>query len=569
MNIIKKYNINILIKVLKLMGKRNSLFMLLIFIFNVIEAVGVPLSAYGIKGTIDGVTTSDLSLFWRSITLIAINNVLWIIYSPISTYGCAWASKKTMCNLKTQFTEHLLRLPQKYHDLKPVGDLLSIMTNDIDCFQNIYDWHYFEVVRHAVVGIVGLITMLVIDWRFALIVLLLGTISVYITSYFSKILEKKGEKLQKQLSKNNIGFYEMIKAMKTIRLLDLSEKKTEDFKEATEYEADIRTSKSRISAKMSSLVTFINSLSYIIILIIGGIFVYYRLSDWGSIIALAGLKSTADCLFSDCGIHMANMQGSLAGVKRVLEIMEEEEEVLDVSKYKFMPDLDSSNSVLSLKDVDFSYDDKIKVLRSVDFNLEAGRLIALVGESGSGKSSLVKVLMSLYQPTSGSIIYKDNKELEVSWETLRNKTAYVPQDAMLFDGSVYDNIACGNENATYDDIIAAAKDAEADEFIRQMPDGYHTKLIDDGKSLSGGQRQRIAIARALVKNAPILLLDEITSALDRDNEAKILRTISKLKKERAILLITHKKDAREYADEVWVMDKNLREISVDYNINSI
>lgn len=550
MNLIKRYNVGKLIKTIKLLEKRSTIYMLSIFIFNVIEAVSVPLSAYGIKGVINAVTTSNATLFWKSIQLIAINNILWIVYSPISSYWCAWASKKALSDIKTQFVEHLIRLPQKYHDLKPTGEVLSLISNDVDCFQNIYDWDYFQVVRHAVVGIAGLITMLVIDWRFATIVFVLGTFSVYITSCFSKELEKTGVKLQEQLSKNSTDFYEMIKAIKSIRLLGISKKKAQSFDKETEYEANIRIKNCRINANMNSLITFINSLSYIVILIIGGVFVYLKLSDWGTVIALSALKGTADCLFSDCAMHMAKMQESLAGVKRVLEVMEESEEVVDTSKYYFTSQLKPSNSVLSLKDVNFSYDGKIDVLKSVNISLEVGKLTVLIGESGSGKSTLMKILMSLYQPTKGKIIFKDDNNLIIDREILRKKTAYVPQDPMLFEGSIYDNIACGNENATYNDIISAAKATGANDFITQMANGYNTKLNDDGKSLSGGQRQRIAIARALVKNAPILLLDEITSALDSENEAKILETICRLKVDKAILFISHKVDVEKYADVV-------------------
>jgi ABC-type bacteriocin/lantibiotic exporter with double-glycine peptidase domain len=186
------------------------------------------------------------------------------------------------------------------------------------------------------------------------------------------------------------------------------------------------------------------------------------------------------------------------------------------------------------------------VLEKFNLRVEPCKLTALVGESGSGKSTVMKLTLGLYEPVYGSISFKGNEI--VSLDSIRAKTAYVPQEAMLFRGSIYDNIACGNPTASKDDITKAAVLAGADEFIDNLEHGYDTIIYDDGKSLSGGQKQRIAIARALVKNADILLLDEITSALDRETEESILQTVKEISKYKAILLITHKTDIADNAD---------------------
>lgn len=557
MGLLKKYNISTLVKALKLMGKRCKFFLLLIFIFNMVEAAGVPLFAYGLKGAVNAVTALDTGMFRDSLLLVALSIMLWIVYSPLSAYLCNRASRKSIFEVKTQLTEHLTRLPQKYHDTRPTGEILSLMSNDADCLQRIYDWDYFKVVNSAIVGISGLITMLVIDWRFAAFVFLLGTAAVFTTSYFSKQLEKTGENLQKQLSKASTNFYELLKAAKTIRLLGVSGERLQGFNESTVQEADTRIRSSRVSAKMTAIVTLIQSLSYILILITGGVFVYYRLSDWGTVISLAGLKGMADCLFSECGMFMAGMQTSLAGVKRLLAVMSETVETVDTGKFSFSSVLQTPDTVLSAQEVTFSYDGETDILKSANITLKTGKLTVLIGESGSGKSTLMKVLMSLYQPRGGKIVYKSTGNTAVTGDALRRKTAYVPQDAMLFHGSIYDNIACGNESAVMEDVIAASRAAGADEFISQMPEGYDTVLIDDGKSLSGGQRQRIAIARALVKGSPILLLDEVTSALDHANEEKVLQTILDLKKEKAVLLITHKPDIARFADYIYRIENGI------------
>lgn len=174
---------------------------------------------------------------------------------------------------------------------------------------------------------------------------------------------------------------------------------------------------------------------------------------------------------------------------------------------------------------------------------------ALLGESGGGKSTILKLLMGLYEPNIGSIVFGgkgDNSALDA----VRRKSSYVPQEPMLFNGTIYDNIKFGNENADLDDIVRASKLAEADEFIINLEGGYNYVLNDDGKNLSGGQKKRIAIARALVKNANILLLDEITSALDCDTEEQILQTIKEISIQKTVLLVTHNKNIVKYANRI-------------------
>ncbi len=313
MKILERYNVSLLIKAIRLMGNRGRIYVLLIFLFNIVEAIGVPLYAYGIKGVIKGISSGDIGLFTQSLILIAINRVSWILYAPVCSYLCGWASKKAMVEIKSGLTEHLMQLPPKYHDNRPTGELLSLLSNDIACLASIYDYNYFELIRCAVIGIIGLITMLVIDWRFAAVVLCFGTSSVYASSYFSERLKKTSSSLAAKLAQNSTDFYEMIKAAKTYRLLGIGAMKMKSFDHAAKSEEDIRVQTSNMNSKMSGVISFINTFSYVLILIIGGVFVYYKLLDWGVVVSLAGLKETTDCLFSECGMHMASMQKTWQG----------------------------------------------------------------------------------------------------------------------------------------------------------------------------------------------------------------------------------------------------------------
>ncbi len=546
MSLFKNYNIPIVIKSIQLMGKKSKMFLICILLFCTVEINIAVLTTLGTKGVITAISERNYLLFWRSIFLFTLGYIIWWIYAPVSSYLCAIASKGTMRDVKTNLCEHIIDLPMKYHDTKAKGELLSVVTNDTACLEQIYDGNFFNVVNSAIVGASGIIIMAVVDWRFAIIVCVLGALSVITTSYFSKKLEKIGTELQKRLAKSSTDAYELIKAAKTIRLHNLISYKTKGYNENTRLEADARIKSGRISSKMNAIIIGINAITYIAILFIGALFVYFKLSDLGTIISLAGLKYTGDMLFSECGQFMAGMQTNVAGVKRLFEITNTPKEKI-LREMSFV--INKINHPLSINELSFSYDEDAPVLNGFNMLLENNKVTAMVGESGSGKSTIIKLILGLYEPKYGSIVFDGDEA--VTLKSLRNKTAYVPQDAMLFRGSIYDNIACGNENAAQDDVISAAKLAGADEFIRDLENGYDTMLLDDGRSLSGGQKQRIAISRALVKNAPILLLDEITSALDMQNEEYILETVKGISKTKAVLFITHKDNITNWADRVY------------------
>lgn len=388
--------------------------------------------------------------------------------------------------------------------------------------------------------------MTVIDWRFAVVVFSLGLLSVFITSRFSLRLEKVGEEERNRLAKTSTNAYELIQAAKTIRLFRLQRRKYTQMKEAAQAEADTKIEGGRISAKMNAAVTAINSAVYVAILVTGALFVHYGLSDWGTVLVLMSLKSVADMLFVYCVQFMANMQKNLSGAKRLLRILDIEEE--NVSEcFKIRP----QSAVASLKHVSFSYDKGVRILDDVSMDIYDRELTALVGESGSGKSTVLKILLALYTPEEGEVSFNGNQNPTL--ENLRAMTAYVPQDAMLVNGSIRDNITGGNDEITDEEIRKAARQAGAEEFIEAMPDGYDSLIADGGKNLSGGQRQRLAIARTLAKNFPLLLLDEVTSALDPKTATQVADTIYSISREKAVLWITHDRVMAGKADRIYDM----------------
>lgn len=540
----KKYNVAVLARVIGLMGRRKYIFLGAMFFFCGMEIVGSVLSTTGLRNVINGAGSGEKDLFWSGLGRIIFGIILWEIYAPICWYLRDLSAAKTMCDVKTNLCEHMMKLPMKYHDGTAKGELLSSLSNDCACLEEIYGDNFYELVRYGLDGLGGLVIMAIIDWRFAAVVFSLGLLSVLITSRFSAQLEKTGEEEQRRLAKTSASAYELIQAAKTIRLFQMQSRKQKQMNLSAQAEADIKIKGGKISAKMNAAILTINSSVYIAILLVGALFVHYGLSDWGTVIALMSLKSIADMLFVYCVQFMANLQKNLAGAKRLLTILDTElEKVTD--SFKILP----QEPVVALKNISFSYENGGKVLNDFSMEISDCRLTVLIGESGSGKSTVMKILMGLYTPCEGEVIFNGNQSTTL--ENLRSMTAYVPQDAMLGNGSVWENISGGNAALPEVVVKEAAKLAEADEFIVSMPDGYETRIADSGKNLSGGQRQRIALARALAKNSPLLLLDEVTSALDSKTAEQIAKTIKKISRQKAVLWITHDQKVAEIADCVY------------------
>ena len=540
----KKYNLPTLIRVIRLMGKRKYLFLGALLFFCGMEVFGSVLSTTGLRDIINGAGNGQADLFGTGLFRIILGIVLWELYAPLCWFLRDLAAAGTMRDLKTDLCDHVLKLPMRCHDNMAKGEVLSALTNDCACLERIYGEGFYEFVRYGLDGMGGLVIMAVIDWRFAIVVFSFGMLSVFITSRFSSRLEKNGAEEQNRLAKTSANAYELIQAAKTIRLFGLQRMKKKQMRETAQAEADIKAEGGSIAAKMNSAVTAVNSAVYIAILLVGALFVRYGLSDWGTVIALMSLKSIADMLFVYCVQFMANMQKDLAGAKRLLKILDEKEETVSAH---FVIREQEAAAVMS--HVSFAYEAGTKVLDDFSMEIHDRGLTVLVGESGGGKSTVMKILLALYAPDKGEVAFRGNQP--VTLEYLRSMTAYVPQDAQLASESVRENITCGNDTILDGAVQEAAQLAGAAEFIHSMPEGYDTVLADSGKNLSGGQRQRIAIARALAKNAPILLLDEVTSALDPSIAEQIAQTIWNISRKKAVLWITHDRSVEALADYVY------------------
>ena len=246
-----------------------------------------------------------------------------------------------------------------------------------------------------------------------------------------------------------------------------------------------------------------------------------------------------------------DMQNAFAGGHRVLSILDMEPEIKDSEN---AVDIGRAKGEIEFRDVSFSYKESEPVLKNLSFKVETGKMVAFVGATGVGKSTIVSLMERFYDPVCGSVLLDGKDIRDITVESLRRNISMVLQDVFLFNGSIYDNIAFGNPSASRDEIIKAAETARVSDFVCRMPDGYDTVIGERGVRLSGGQKQRIAIARAILKNTPVLILDEATSAVDNETEALIQQAIDELSKSRTVVVIAHRLSTVMKADNIIVLE---------------
>lgn len=317
----------------------------------------------------------------------------------------------------------------------------------------------------------------------------------------------------------------------------------------SEY-ADNKVKRGNYDAKIAAMNFIFSKMSLFVLISIGGYMAFKGDISFGNILAIFGLQGGVSNMFSNMGSIMNDLQGACSGAERVFEILDEKEENTECGSHIIEKNGDSA---ISISNLSFSYDER-DTLSNINIDVKKGEYIAVIGKSGSGKSTLAKLLLGFYSAESGNIKLFGNSSRELSMNEWRSMISYVSQNPILFDGSVRENILYARQNATEKMIIEAAQKAGAHELIMGLEGGYDYHVGENGSNLSGGQKQRIALARAILKDAEIIIIDEGTSALDKDSEAIVQSSINSLKGKWTIIQIIHNLDMIKEADKIYVIE---------------
>jgi len=472
------------------------------------------------------------------------------LFNYLQQYLMSGIAQKTVYDLREDVNHKLERLPLKYYDGRPNGETLSRVTNDIDTIGSTLQQSVTSFIT-SIVTIVGiLIMMLTISPLLTLISLVSLPVSIFAIRPILKRSQKYFADQQRTLGQLNGHVEEMYTGHSVVKAFGHERKAVEQFDAVNEelYEAGRKAQ--FISGIIMPMMMFIGNISYVLISIVGGILVTQRAISIGDIQAFI----TYTRQFTQPITQTANIanivQSTVAAAERVFELLDEEEEIKEVTTHR----LAQAEGAVAFEHVDFGYGNDL-LIEDMNIDVAPGQTVAIVGPTGAGKTTMINLLMRFYELNGGTIRIDGIDTREMSREDLRTTFGMVLQDTWLFNSTIRDNLAYGKSGATEEEIIAAAKTAHADHFIRTLPDGYDTVLNEEASNISQGQKQLLTIARAVLADPPIMILDEATSSVDTRTEVFIQQAMRRLMEGRTSFVIAHRLSTIKDADLILVMNQ--------------
>lgn len=470
----------------------------------------------------------------------------------VSMYVSHIAAWKFVGELTLKVYDKYQELSMRYYQDKQTGQLMSRMVNDTRLLEVLIAHSLPDLITNVLVIIGVAIMIFMIDPFLALLTLIPVPFVIFVSSFFSKKVAPLFRINQEVLGDLNGVLQDNLSGMKEIQAFGKENYEHGKMLKNTDYYSFVNIRANKANAIFHPSVEFLTSLGTVIVVGVGGM------------LAMNGQVSTSDIvgffvylsLFYQPLAILARLvedvQTSLAGARRVAEVLDSE---IEIQQSPDAYDLENIEGNISFENVSFDYINGEHVLNDISFTVKKGEMIALVGPTGVGKTTIVSLLERFYDPLAGRVCIDGHDIKDVTLQSLRKNISLVLQDVFLFNGTIEENIAYGVENCTREEVIAAAKAASADEFISKMPKGYDTMVGERGVRLSGGQKQRIAIARAVLRNTPILVLDEATSSVDTETEANIQSAIENLAGSRTIIVIAHRLSTVMRADNIVVLEK--------------
>ncbi len=451
--------------------------------------------------------------------------------------------------LSTTYYEHLLTLPQKYYDGEVTGKVINRLSRAITDISNFLQFFSNNLLQMLITMVITVIVLFAYSWPLAVLFLLLIPANLALTAKTSKRWQKLEAKKNTHFDIASGRFAEVIAQMRLVKSFGSQKRELKSFDTRINKMVGLTREQSAYWHRMNALRGVVFG---IIFATIYGIIFYQtanRSISVGDMVLLVTLVQQVAFPLRNISFFVDSYQRAVANSKDFVIAMNEIPEVNDAATQA----LTISKGRVEYRDITFAYDDSKEVLSNVSFAIEPGQKVALVGESGSGKTTLSNLLMRLYEPTSGQVLVDEQNIVEVTQKSIRTAVATVFQEATLFSGTIRENIAYALPSASDEQIVRAAKAANAFEFIQELQNGFDTEIGERGIKLSGGQRQRIAIARALLKDAPILILDEATSSLDSRSEAEVQDALDRLMKGRSVLIIAHRLSTIAHVDQIVTM----------------
>ena len=558
------------LRTMRTMGKRRFMYYGSILGMSITFAMFSVMEAFLMKIVVDIAQKGEWDRLIGSVVIIVITGVIVLLGYRFACIRYNVEAKRIYGKMYEQVLSHEMKLPCEYYENHHSGEMLSKVSFDLGRMGDIFGSRFRRVVMPFIMVVVFLVPMFALSWQLTLCLVAVNTVLIGVTMVLTGPLKSLSKKMSESNSIMTKHITDLIQGIIQVRMFPAGRKTVDRYNE----EADVYAVKSDKRNMFSSLLECANTgfdlICNLVFLALGILFVQKGYTTLGAIAAIYTMYGRFSRQFLQMGKYIPELIAYLTYAQNIFEFLDEktEEEMLnrqEFNKERLHNEINNScghnnifNNVdysVKISNLTFSYikdenNTPVVVLDNYNERIKSGEFVAVTGASGSGKTTLSKLLMGFYKPDSGMIEVCGNNLDYISLSAGRSFFALVPQDAILFNMSIMDNIRMGRLDATEAEIIKAAKMANAHQFITEFTDGYDTVVGEKGMSVSGGQRQRIAIARAILKNAPIMLMDEATSALDNESERAVNETLQNLKGRMTIIMIAHRTSTIQMADRV-------------------
>lgn len=532
------------------LSKQKKALTLVILLIIITSILGI-LGSYLIGVTIDNyIINKNLDGTLKMLGIMAVAYILNSLLTWLQTYIMVIISQKTIKNIRADLFSKFQTLSLRFFDNHPHGELMSHVTNDIDNLNNALTQGVIQFLT-SVLTIIGVtIAMLFLNWIMAIVAFIIIPVILLITRKLSKFTKDAFIKRQETLGELNGFIEETIGGQEIIALFGQEEEVFDNFKVSNDNLKEASLKAEIYSGIMNPLMNFVNNLDFALVVAVGGFLTLKNLATIGIIATFVNYARQFSRPLNQLATLYNTIQAAIAGGERVFKIMDEVPDIVDSNDAK---DIESLKGEVVFNDVSFGYNEEKMVLKNINLNAKPGESIALVGPTGSGKTTVINLLTRFYDINSGEIKIDGLDIKNYTINSLRENIGVVLQDSFLFSGTIKDNIKYGRLEATNEEVIEAAKLANAHSFIDYLPDKYDTVVAAQGENLSQGQRQLISIARAILSNPNILVLDEATSNIDTRTELQIQEGLNNLMKGRTSFIIAHRLKTIEEASKIIVI----------------
>jgi ATP-binding cassette, subfamily B, multidrug efflux pump len=488
---------------------------------------------------------------------LAIGFIILMAFKGIATYINQYYGDlfgiKAVYKLRNSLYEKLQFLPFRYYDNAKTGDLMSRLTADVEGFRFFLSFGISELIRLVLLIGISFGVMFYYSISLTLVTMVTLPFLAIVVYKFDRAVHPAFRGIRKSFGKLNTKVQENISGINTVKSLSREEFEIGKFNDSNGDYKDNYLATSKIWAKFFPLMEFLGNLSVVFLLSYGGYLVIEGKVQPGELVAFYSLVWYIIWPIVNLGFVINMFSQAKASGERLLEVLEEEREIGEVDQ---SIEIEKLRGEVEFQNVTLRYDNESKdALYDISFKAHQGKVIGLIGSTGSGKTSMTQLMTRFYEPVDGEVFIDGLKVSEYSLQSLRRNIGFVLQESFLFSSSIKANISYGNPDATMEQIVDAAKRAQAHDFIMELPDGYDTILGERGMGLSGGQKQRIAIARAICVDPSILVLDDATSAVDMETEFKIQKALVEVMKNRTTFIIAHRISSLKHADEILVLEE--------------